>query len=298
MGEYVLGFHEIDASQVELVGGKGARLGELSKIEGVNVPEGFCITTAAFQRIMGALPAFNHQVGLLSALDAGDRAAVQSAGAELRRMVEQVVIPIDIIDDITYTLAQLGSDSPCAVRSSATAEDSLTASFAGQQDTYLDVVGVPAILESVKRCWGSLFTERSITYRLQNGLDQHMVRMAVVVQRMVAADASGVLFTAEPSKCNRKISSIEAKLGPGEALVSGLINPDRYKVRDGIIVDKAIADKQLENENLNTDTNDELSSDREKRALTPLTDAQVVRLAELGVKLRHISAGPKTSNGA
>ena len=146
---------------------------------------------------------------------------------------------------ITGALARLGEHAAYAVRSSATAEDLPTASFAGQQDTYLNIVGPAAILEHVSRCWASLFTERAVTYRLRNGIDHRQVQMAVVVQRMVFPQAAGILFTADPVTANRKVASVEASFGLGEALVSGLVNPDVYRVRDGEIVAKAIATKQL-----------------------------------------------------
>ena len=131
------------------------------------------------------------------------------------------------------------------MRSSATAEDLPTASFAGQQDTYLNIVGPAAILQHVSRCWASLFTERAVTYRLRNGVDHRQVQMAVVVQRMVFPDAAGILFTADPVTGNRKVASVEASFGLGEALVSGLVNADTYKVRDGEVVAKAVGTKQL-----------------------------------------------------
>ena len=120
-----------------------------------------------------------------------------------------------------------------------------TASFAGQQDTYLNVVGSAPILHHISRCWASLFTERAVTYRLQNGFDQRKVHMAVVVQEMVFPEAAGILFTADPVTSNRKFVSVEATFGLGESLVSGRVNPDVYKVRDGEIVAKVVATKQL-----------------------------------------------------
>src|SRR5262249_54470920 len=138
-----------------------------------------------------------------------------------------------------------GEQAAYAVRSSATAEDLPAASFAGQQDTYLNVVGPAAILQHVSRCWASLFTERAVTYRLRNGFDHRKVRIAVVVQQMVFPRASGIMFTADPVTSNRKVVSVEAIFGLGEALVSGLVNADVYKVRDGMIVAKTVATKSL-----------------------------------------------------
>ncbi|GAA2371405.1 phosphoenolpyruvate synthase [Dactylosporangium salmoneum] len=260
----VLGLHEVDETRLAVVGGKGAHLGALSRIEGISVPAGFCVTTDAFRRIMAAAPSIGGRLDQLSRLSPDDREAIRTLSAEIRRTVEGVTIPDDLAAAITGALAQLGEQAAYAVRSSATAEDLPTASFAGQQDTYLNVVGPAAILQHVSRCWASLFTERAVTYRQRNGIDHRTVHMAVVVQRMVLPDAAGILFTADPVTSNRKVTSVEACFGLGEALVSGLVNPDVFKVRDGEVVAKTIA------------------TDPERPALT---DAQVVRLARLGRRI-------------
>jgi hypothetical protein len=164
---YVLGFHEIDQTQVAVVGGKGAHLGELSRIEGIRVPAGFCVTTDAFRRIMAEAPSIGDRLDRLSRLSPDDREAIRTLSAEIRRTLEGIAIPDDLAAAITRALARLGEQAAYAVRSSATAEDLPTASFAGQQDTYLNVVGPAAILQHVSRCWASLFTERAVTYRLR-----------------------------------------------------------------------------------------------------------------------------------
>ena len=245
MGCYVLGFQEIDETQVAVVGGKGARLGELSRIEGIRVPPGFCVTTDAFARILAETPPLADRLARLPRLKPDDREAIGALSAEIRRTLEGTVIPEDLASAITDALARLDDQAAYAVRSSATAEDLPTASFAGQHDTYLNVVGPAAILDHVSRCWASLFTERAVTYRLRNGVDHGQVHMAVVVQRMVVPQAAGILFTADPVTSNRRVTSVEASFGLGEALVSGLVNPDVYKVRDGEIVAKAVAAKRL-----------------------------------------------------
>ena len=176
MGCYVLGFQEIDQTQVAVVGGKGAHLGELSRIEGVRVPAGFCVTTDAFQRIMAEAPSIDDRLDRLSRLKPDDREAIRALSAEIRRTLEGIAIPDDLAAAITRPLARLGEQAAYAVRSSATAEDLPTASFAGQQDTYLNVVGPAAILQHVSRCWASLFTERAVTYRLRNGFDHRKVQ--------------------------------------------------------------------------------------------------------------------------
>ena len=282
---YVLGLEEIDKTQVALVGGKGAHLGELSRIEGIRVPAGFCVTTDAFRRIMTTVPWIDDQLDRLSRLDPGDRQAIRTISAEIRRTLEGIAIPDDLAAAITRSVTRLGGQAAYAVRSSATAEDLPTASFAGQQDTYLNVVGLAAILKHVSRCWASLFTERAVTYRLRNGFDHRKVHMAVVVQQMVFPQAAGILFTADPVTSNRKVVSIEASFGLGEALVAGLVNADVYQVRDGDVVAKAVASKQLAIHARPAGGTRELAIEPERQDLPALTDAQIVRLAQLGRRI-------------
>ena len=259
---YVLGFHEIDETQLAVVGGKGAHLGELSRIEGIRVPPGFCVTTDAFRRIVSEAPSIDDRLDRLSRLSADDREGIRTLSAEIRQTLEGTAIPDDLAAAITRALAGLGEQAAYAVRSSATAEDLPTASFAGQQDTYLNIVGPAAILQHVSRCWASLFTERAVTYRLRNGVDHRKVHMAVVVQQMVFPQAAGILFTADAVTSNRNVASVEATFGLGEALVSGLVNPDRYTVRDGEVVAK-----------------------EERQAQPVLTDEQVISLVQLGRRI-------------
>jgi rifampicin phosphotransferase len=257
---FVLSLDEIDQTQLAIVGGKAANLGELSRIGGVVVPAGFCVTTNAFRRIV-AEASIDEHLDQLSRLSVDDRASIQVLSAEIRGAVEAITIPDDVADAITGALAELGDQASCAVRSSATAEDLPTASFAGQQDSYLNIVGPTAILQHVSRCWASLFTDRAATYRLRNGFDHRKVHMAVIVQQMVFVDASGVLFTADPVTSNRTVVTVEATIGLGEAFVSGLVNADVYKVRDGEVVEKSLQHQPV------------------------LTEAQVLQLAELGQKI-------------
>jgi len=282
---YVLGLQEIDRTQVAVVGGKGAQLGELSRIAGIQVPAGFCVTTEAFRRVMADAPSIDDRLDRLARLDPDNREAVRTLSAEIRRTLEGIAIPEDLAAAITSALARVGEHAAYAVRSSATAEDLPTASFAGQQDTYLNVVGPAAILQHVSRCWASLFTERAVTYRLRNGFDHQKVQMAVVVQQMVFPDAAGILFTADPITGNRKVAAVEASFGLGEALVSGLVNADAYKVRDGEVVAKAVATKRLAIHALPAGGTQEQAIDPERQDQPALTDAQVVRLAELGRRI-------------
>src|SRR5687767_10813715 len=285
MGGYVLDFQEIDRTQVAVGGGKGANLGELSRIEGLRVPPGFCVTTDAFRRILAEAPSIDDRLDRLSRRKPDDREAIRALSAEIRRTLEGIAIPVDLAAAITRPLARLGEQAAYAVRSSATAEDSPTASFAGQQDTYLNVVGPAAILQHVSRCWASLFIERAVTYRLRNGLDHRKVHTAVVVQRMVFPQAAGILFTADPITGNRRVASVEASFGLGEALVSGLVNADVYKVRDGEVVARAIAVKQRAVHASPTGGTREQTVDPQRQEQPALTDAQVVRLAQLGRRI-------------
>src|SRR5216117_2249045 len=205
--QYVLGLQEVDEMQVAVVGGKGASLGGLSRIDGIRVPAGFCVTTDAFRRIMAEAPSIDDRLEQLSRLNPDDREAIRTLSAEIRRTLEAIAIPDDLAAAITRALARLGEQAAYAVRSSATAEDLPTASFAGLHDTYLNVVGPEAILEHVSRCWASLFTERAVTYRQRNGIDHRSAHLAIVVQQMVSPHAAGVVFTADPVTGNRKVAS-------------------------------------------------------------------------------------------
>ncbi|MEU4380024.1 rifamycin-inactivating phosphotransferase [Micromonospora echinofusca] len=285
VGRYVSALREVDEEQVALVGGKGAHLGALSRIDGVRVPAGFCVTTHAFRRIMAEAPSADDLLDRLSRLDADDREAIRALSAEIRQSIEGSVLPDDVAAAIVRALRDLGERTACAVRSSATAEDLPTASFAGQQDSYLNVVGRAAVLQHVSRCWASLFTERAVTYRQRNGIDHREVQMAVVVQEMVFPQAAGVLFTADPVTSNRRVASVEASFGLGEALVSGLVNADAYRVRDDEIIGRTIAAKRLAVHALPTGGTRERAIDPERQEQPALTDAQVVRLVRLGRRI-------------
>jgi pyruvate,water dikinase len=281
-GRYLLGLEEVDQTQVALAGGKGANLGELSRIEGIRGPAGFCVTTDAFRLVMLTVPGIDGHLTRLSRLDPGDRAAIRALSAEIRGAIEAAPVPDDLTAAITRAVASLGEQAACAVRSSATAEDLPGASFAGQQDTYLNVIGPDSVLEHVRRCWASLFTERAVTYRQRNGFGHRTVHMAVVVQRMVFPEASGILFTADPVTGNRKVVTVDASLGLGEALVSGLVNPDVYRVRDGEIVAKTVAVKKLAILAQPGGGTRERPIEPELQERPALTDAQILQLARLG----------------
>jgi hypothetical protein len=216
---FVLPLTAVGRDDLTVAGGKGANLGELIRA-GFPVPDGAVVTTDAYAAVV-------EHAGLAPA---GTTAAEDGGGA-LRAAFAAVEIPADLRTAILDAYAQLGR-GPVAVRSSATAEDLPGAAFAGQQDTYLNVVGPDALLDAVRRCWGSLWTERAIGYRARRDVDPEGVRIAVVVQRMVPAAFAGVLFTANPVSGARDEVVVDASSGLGEAVVSGLVTPDHY-VLDG-----------------------------------------------------------------
>lgn len=244
MNRYIRWFQEIDKTKSMLAGGKGANLGELSRIEGVRVPAGFCITTEAYKKITEDHREFDALLDDLTRLKPDDRETISEISAKIRMIIENIPIPAAIAAEIAACLTKFDDDDAFAVRSSATAEDLPTASFAGQQDTYLNITGKEAILKHISKCWASLFTDRAVIYRMQNGFDHGQVYLSVVVQQMVFPQASGILFTADPLTSNRKLLSIDAGFGLGETLVAGLVSADCYKVMEEKIVDKRIAAKK------------------------------------------------------
>ncbi|MFB8393933.1 rifamycin-inactivating phosphotransferase [Streptomyces yangpuensis] len=284
--QYVWDLHQVDETQVAIVGGKAAHLGALSRIEGVHVPDGFCVTTKAFRRIIDTTPSVGGLLDRLAHVTPGDRETIRMLSAQIRRAVEATPVPDDLAAEITRALARSGEGAAAyAVRSSATAEDMPTASFAGQQDTYLNVVGPAAVVRHISRCWASLFTERAVSYRLRHGIDHRTVHMAVVVQRMVFPDASGILFTADPVTGHRKVATVDAGFGLGEALVSGLVNPDVFTVRDGEVVSRAISAKQRAVTALPGGGTQEVAIEARRQEEPALTDAQAVRLVALGRRI-------------
>jgi rifampicin phosphotransferase len=276
---------QIDRTHGAFVGGKAARLGELTHLEGIRVPPGFCVTVPVFEQARRLVPRFDEQLDQLSRLGPEDGAAVRTLSAEIRRGIEVLTIPDELVSAVTRSVERIDGGAAYAVRSSATAEDLVGTSFAGQYDTYLNVVGIPAILEHVRRCWASLFNERAVLSRMRHGLDHREAAMAVVVQRMVVADAAGVLFTADPLTSNRKVVSVEATLGLGEALVAGSVNADVYRVRDGAVDSKAIATKQLAIRPGPGGGTVAATIGQEAQRRPALSDEQVASLARLGRRI-------------
>ena len=274
-------FSTLDASDINLVGGKGANLGELTKA-GFNVPSGFCVTTAAYREFIK--PKQKKLLGLLDNLDAHNLTELRGVGEKVRQLLGTLPLPETFEKPIIEAWKKIGENKTYAVRSSATAEDLPEASFAGQQDTFLNILGAQDLLEAIRNCFISLFTDRAILYRAQNGFDHKDVHLAVVVQEMVLPEASGIMFTADPVSGKRTLISIDASFGIGEALVSGLVSADLYQVQkpDFNISGKKIGDKKLvilPVEGGGTETFN-LSPGESKKCT--LADADIIALAKIG----------------
>ncbi|HVD98058.1 MAG TPA: phosphoenolpyruvate synthase [Cytophagaceae bacterium] len=293
MNSYVLSFQNIDNTKLMLVGGKGANLGVLSRIEGIYVPEGFCISTEAFKKNIMETPSVIKLLDRLSFLKIEDRDQISRLSAEIRKEIEGIEIEEKIRYDISQFISAFGERNSYAVRSSATAEDLPTASFAGQQDTYLNVIGKESILKHIRKCWASLFTERAVTYRIQNNFDHRSVYLAVVIQKMIFPKVSGILFTADPVTSNRKVLSIDASFGLGEALVSGLVNADVYKVRERKIIDKKISAKKLAIYALQEGGTKEEAIEPNQQNIQALTDEQILQLEKIGRKIENYFGAPQ-----
>jgi phosphohistidine swiveling domain-containing protein len=243
---FILPFERISAADLPHVGGKGANLGELARA-GFPVPPGFCVTTTAFDAFLAGLGETRALYAALESLDGKDVEAARRAAEATRATLGQAPLPPAVAHAVLAAWRDMGTEAAWAVRSSATAEDLPDASFAGQQDTYLNIRGAEALLDAVRRCWVSLFTDRAVLYRARNGFGHRGVKLSVVVQRMVMPEVSGILFTADPITGRRGTVSIDAGFGLGEALVSGLINADLYKVdkATGELLSIQVGDKAL-----------------------------------------------------
>ncbi len=225
-----------------------------------------------------------------------DRNNIDKLSGEIRRLIEGIQIPEDIREEFARHLSRLGEENAYAVRSSATAEDLPAASFAGQHDTYLNIFWSEAILKHISKCWASLYSaRRRVTYRIQNGFDHRKIRMAVVVQRMLFPQAAGILFTADPVTSNRRVSSIDAGFGLGEALVSGLVNADVYKVRNGKVIAKKISAKKLAVVASPGGATKVQEIEPERQNTQVLTDEQILHLESLGKKLEGHFGHPQDS---
>ncbi|MDA2375738.1 phosphoenolpyruvate synthase [Bacillus cereus] len=293
MSSFVLGFQEIEKTQLFLVGGKGLNLGELSNIQGIQVPEGFCVTTVGYEQAIGKNEAFQTLLNQLKMLKIEERDEIGEISKKIRAVIMAVEIPVDVVESVAHYLSHFGDEHGYAVRSSATAEDLLYASFAGQQDTYLNIIGKENILQHIKKCWASLFTDRAVIYRMQNGFDHNQVSICVVIQKMVFPVASGILFTADPITSNRKVLSIDASFGLGEALVSGLVSADNYKVIEDEIVEKVIATKKLAIYGRKEGGTERKKITPNKQKVQTLTEQQILQLARIGRQIEAYFGCPQ-----
>ncbi len=296
----IVWFAEVGRGDVELVGGKGANLGELTQA-GIPVPPGFVVTTHAYREFIEHSGLDHVLSRLLDGLAVDDDEQLNRTARSVQQAIERAEMPAPMQQEITAAYRQLG-EGPVAVRSSATAEDLAEASFAGQQATFLNVEGGLDVVEAVQRCWASLFEPRAIFYREQAGWGHLDVDLAVPVQQMIQSQSSGVMFTVDPITNDRNRVVIEAAFGLGEAVVGGLVSPDHFEV------DKS-SDRILQRQILNQDRMLVRSSDgridpehghNRWRALSQaegskpkLTDAQVVELAAIGKRIEAHYGSPQ-----
>ena len=288
---YVVSIRDVAAGDIPLVGGKGANLGELVAAE-LPVPEAFCVTTSAY---VAFIEASGLQQPILAELEGCDYEDVEDLGrrgARIRELIIAAPMPRAIEAGIRGAYAELetrfGAALPVSVRSSATAEDLPGTSFAGQQDTYLHVSGVDAVLDYIKRCWASLWTDRAISYRQRQGFRHEDVLLAVVVQEMFPSEVAGVMFTANPVTSNPDELFINSSWGLGEAIVSGQVNPDQYIVAKG---DLAFREKRIHDKKIMTVRREsgqgshEAEVPEDRRHVETLSDDQIRELAKIGLRI-------------
>jgi phosphohistidine swiveling domain-containing protein len=295
----ILPFGDIDRTMLPIAGGKAANLGELARA-GLPVPGGFCVTTAAYGLVAEGAD-LDQILNTLAGTPPEDTTRLAELATSARASLSEAPVPDALARAITTAYGELGEGAsvPLAVRSSATAEDLPYASFAGQQDTYLNVVGAENVLDAVRRCWASLWTDRAVSYRASNGIDHRSVRLAVVVQRMVEAEVAGILFTANPLTGRRRQAVIDAAPGLGEAVVSGAVNPDHFVVNTatGEIVERRLGDKRVT-------VRAAAGSGTERVALeshedeASLSDGQIRALAKLGARVEAHYGSPQDTEWA
>ncbi|CAO3671018.1 unnamed protein product [Umbelopsis ramanniana] len=281
---FVIPFSNINKASLPLVGGKGANLGEMLSV-GFPVPNGMCISTVAYEIFVANSAKMDDFFRELQQVKVNEVTQVQELGKRIRDHLETEPIPDDIQKAIREGWSSIGEDKAYAVRSSATAEDLPSASFAGQQDTYLNIRGFDSILDAVRRCWASLFTDRAIIYRARNQFEHKDVLLSVVIQEMVIPEVSGIMFTADPVSGHRKMMTIDASYGLGEALVSGLVTADMYQVRDEKIVTKNIGSKKLAIYSLPEGGTVTKDLSEEQQNAQALSDDMILQLAAMGKRI-------------
>jgi rifampicin phosphotransferase len=287
---FIKKFEELGSGDIDQAGGKGANLGELTRA-GFPVPPGFVVVTEAYRAYIAEHQLADKIAALAAPTD--DPAGYDDASAQIRALFSREASDA-LRTEIVEGYATLGEDVPVAVRSSATAEDLPEASFAGQQDTYLNVCGLEDLLVAVRDCWASLWTARAMAYRARQGIDPATVSLAVVVQQMVDAEAAGVMFTANPSNGRRDQTVISAAWGLGESVVSGAVNTDNVVVRkpDGTVLSSEIADKAVMTSYAAQRT-EERSVPAELRRRPVLTQAEAAQLADYGTRIENHYGAPQ-----
>jgi len=297
--EFILWFEELSKEDIPIVGGKCANLGEVIAKTGIPVPKGFAITADAYRYFIQDNAASKKIEALLKDIDVSDIKRLEDISRRLRRYIEGLPIPEKIEKDIIDSYNRLSKlsgkkDLKVAVRSSATAEDLPGSSFAGQQDTYLNI-SKENLIDSIKRCWSSLFTPRAIVYRKEKGFSHLDVLISVAVQELINSQKSGVMFTIEPVSGNRDVIVINASWGLGEAIVSGLVTPDEYVVskEDFKIVQKNISKKEKKVISDNKGGTIIVEVEEELKSVPALTDEQVVQLAKYGKRLEEHYGSPQ-----
>jgi pyruvate,water dikinase len=272
---------------VALAGGKGANLGELF-LHGFEVPPGFVITTAAYDLLLQSNEAYAHLLNKLSALDVEDQDGIAEISKKIRDLFQQILIPNQMVEQVLAAYHYL-DDIPVAVRSSATAEDLPGAAFAGQQETFLNVIGEKALLEAIQTCWMSLWSERAILYRARQEIDQTTVKLAVVVQKMIPADVAGVMFTANPISGARDELIIDANPGLGEAVVSGLVTPDHFVVnkRSRHVKEQQLGRREVIFRAKKEGGTEQLQASEELAKSAALSTQALRQLSQLGIEIEH-----------
>jgi pyruvate, water dikinase len=289
--DLVIWFKDIGKEDIPLVGGKCANLGELYGKIGVPVPNGYAVSAYAYKAFLEKTNAAKKIESLLSGIDISDMDALHSVSQKIRKHVEGLPVPHEIEKDIVQKYQELcrerGRDNiPVAVRSSATAEDLPGASFAGQQDTYLNVTS-KNLLDSVKKCWSSLFTPRAIVYRKEKGFSHDEVLISVAVQELVESHSSGVMFTIEPVSGARDKIVINASIGLGEAVVSGQVTPDEYIIDKGTlsVLEKHVVKKERQIVSDKKGGTKWMTVPQEWRDRQALTDEEIMRIARFGMQI-------------
>jgi rifampicin phosphotransferase len=294
---FIVDLVEVGAEDLSIAGGKAVNLGVMLRA-GLPVPPGLCVTTSAYREIADAA-LLDEPFERLAATPATATADLAALAGRARAAVLDAAMPEAVKQCIVAAYESLGDNVPVAVRSSATAEDLPFASFAGQQDTYLNVIGADDVLQAVHRCWASLWTDRAVAYRTTNHIDHRTVRLAVVIQRMVDASIAGVLFTANPVTGRRRQAVIDASPGLGEAVVSGAVTPDRFVVETatGEILERRIGSKQMAIRS-RTDGGTERIVRRSAQDEPCLTDDQLRAIAALGDRVEAYYGAPQDTEWA